>query len=595
MERDNPTSNELKQQVQQLVAQQRFQEAQVLCARLVELEPDNDEHRLRFGTVLAMGGDFEGAARHYQEAIDLNPSLAAGYYSLANVQKKSGALTAAIANLKKAVELEPEWAQALNNLAGTLLYAGRSGEAVACYQRLATLIPADPEVSLQLARAYGEDGRVDEAVALYWQILRSSPANGTALAALGELLYNSHRYPELLEYCQHVKQQFPGDPKPYAIEAKVLGRQGAWQRARQILDGQLEQHPPDYDLVTAYAQIARQAEADERAIELIEALLRNDKLLPPQQAELHFSLGRLYDHEHDYDRAFANFQQANRLRYQGVDLAGQQRLVADITGHLDSAFFESHRRTTATPARPLFIVGMPRSGTSLIEQVLDSHSQIFGGGELYYINDIARQIEPLEGSYGEAVAQLGEDELARHAQYYLDRIEQLDGTARYVSDKMPQNFLHLGLIARLFPGARIIHCVRDPVDVCLSCYFQSFNRGHEYAYDLEALAGYYRSYHELMQHWQKVLDLPWFTLRYETLVDQPEETVSALLNFLELPWEEQCLRHHENRRLTLTSSHDQVRQPLYRRSLQRWRHYERHIGVLLSALGDLRDAYEESP
>lgn len=586
MNREVQVTDELKQQIQLLMSQNRFQEAEGVSLRLIGLEPSSAEHRLRLGMVLAMSGDYDRAALAYQQAIDLHPSLASTYYSLANVQKKTGHIAAAITNLQKAVELEPNWAQALNNLAATLMYAGRGSEAAECYQRLLLLMPGDIEVMLQLAAACGDE-RVDEAIALYWQVLRQVPAHAGALSALGRLLYDSHRHSELLEYCAHVKRQFPGDPKPYAIEAKVLARRGEWQRAQQILDAQLEQHQPTHDLVTAYALIARPAKANDKVIRLIESLLQQNELPSQQQAELHFNLGRLHDHKGEYDKAFLHFQSANRLKYSGFDLEGLRRLVKEITGTLDRNYFAQQRRVADGVARPLFILGMPRSGTSLIEQILDSHSQVHGGGELYYLNQIAGKITQAGGPYGAAVARLNEDELNRYAGEYLDRIAMLDDSSRYVSDKMPQNFLHLGLIARLFPNARVIHCLRDPVDVCLSCYFQSFNHGHEYSSDLDVLAGYYRLYHELMQHWKAVLDLKFFTVRYEDVVEQPRHVIAALLEFLDLPWEESCLRYYENPRLTVTSSHDQVRQPLYRSSVARWRNYEKHIEPLIAQLQGL--------
>lgn len=545
--------------------------------------------RLREGTELAMRGEFDKAIELYQQAIEIDPSFPLGYYNLANVQKKIGKVDLAIKNLKKAVELEPGWDQALNNLAGTLLYVGYNSEAAHYYQRVLALHPDSIETMLQLASAYAADERFDDVIALYWQVLQRSPTDGPTLAALGQLLYNSHRYDELLEYCTYVKNHFPGDPKPFAIEAKVRARQGEWRSAQKILDELLAKQGPSYDVLTAYALIARSAKVNGKVIGWIEELLarRRDELSPLELSELHFSLGRLYDHEGDYDKAFLNFQKANQLKFQGFDLEEQQRFVGDITGTLNRDYFEQQSQASATAARPVFILGMPRSGSSLVEQILDSHSQVFGGGELYYINQIAQQITSVDGSYGMAVANLTDDELAQYAGQYLEKIAALDNTARYVTDKMPQNFLHLGLIARLFPNARIIHCLRNPVDVCLSCYFQSFNHGHEYSSDLDALAGYYRSYHELMQHWKGSLELKFFTLQYETLVEEPQQTIAALLEFLDLPWEEGCMQYHANPRLAMTSSQDQVRQPIYKRSLERWRNYEHHIGPLLAQLQGL--------
>ncbi len=545
--------------------------------------------RLREGTEFAMKGDFGRAIVLYREAIAIDASFPLGYYNLANIQKKTGQIDEAIDNLKKAVELKPDWEQALNNLAGTLLYAGYSDEAILYYQKVVELHPDVAETKFKLAAAYAAAERFDEAIALYQSMLQRSPADTQLLELLGKLLYSAHRYQELLGYCAHVKQYFPNNPKPYATEAMAYARMGEWQTAQKILDALLAKHAPTYHMVMAYALIARPAGANNKVIKLTRKLLQTQaKLLTADElAELHFNLGRLYDHESDFDNAFAHFQKANRYKFQGFDAGELQRFISHTTDILTRDLFERTAKPSGVAARPIFILGMPRSGTSLVEQILDCHSQVFAAGELYYINQIAQQAVGPDGVYGVRVAGLDADDIDRYAGQYLDKINGLDSSARYVTDKMPQNFLHLGLIARLFPDARIIHCVRDPVDVCLSCYFQSFNQGHDYSYDLDAVASYYRSYHDLMQHWKESLKLSFFTLQYENFIEQQEETTAALLTFLDLPWEEACMRHYENPRLTATSSHDQVRQPIYKRSVQRWRHYERHIGPLIEQLQDL--------
>ncbi len=536
-----------------------------------------------------MKGDFSRAMVLYREAIAIDASFPLGYYNLANIQKKTGQIDEAIDNLKKAVELKPDWEQALNNLAGTLLYAGYNDEAILYYQRMVELNPDVVDAELKLAAAYTAAGRFDEGVALYQSMLQRSPADTQLLELLGKLLYTAHRYQDLLGYCAHVKQYFPDDPKPYATEAMAYARMGEWQTAQKILDELLVKYAPTYHMVMAYASIARAAGVNSKVIKLTRKLLQTqgELLTPDELAELHFNLGRLYDHESGFDQAFFHFRKANSYKFQGFDVGELQQFISHTTDILTRDFFERTAKPSGTAARPVFILGMPRSGTSLVEQILDCHSQVFGAGELYYINQIAQQVAGPDGVYGVSVAGMDGDEIERYAGQYLKKIDELNSTARYVTDKMPQNFLHLGLIARLFPDARIIHCVRDPVDVCLSCYFQSFNQGHDYSYDLEAVASYYRSYHDLMQHWKRSLKLPFFTLQYEGFIEQQEQTTAALLTFLDLPWEDGCMKHYENPRLTVTSSHDQVRQPIYKRSVQRWRHYERHIGPLIEQLQGL--------
>jgi len=244
-------------------------------------------------------------------------------------------------------------------------------------------------------------------------------------------------------------------------------------------------------------------------------------------------------------------------------------------------------RSGCQDERPVFILGMPRSGTSLIEQILASHAQVFGAGELNHAKNLAAELfrgrESKLGAYLPSVTAHQLDALAKR---YLALAGKQAGTATRITDKMPANFLWLGLIAQMFPRARVIHCLRDPRDTCLSIYFQFFTQAHPYASDLGDLAFYYRGYERMMAHWRSVLDLPMLEVRYDQLVADQEGQTRAMLDFLGLPWDDACLAFHQSKRATATASWDQVRQPVYTRSLQRWRNYQTHIGPLIDEFGD---------
>jgi hypothetical protein len=222
-----------------------------------------------------------------------------------------------------------------------------------------------------------------------------------------------------------------------------------------------------------------------------------------------------------------------------------------------------------------------RSGTSLVEQILASHSRVYGAGELPYLDRIVTSISATVPD----ITRLSRELLNQHAGQYLDRLRELDDSAAHVIDKMPQNFMHLGYIALLFPGARIIHCSRNPLDTCLSCYFQNFGAVHGYSFDLEATGHCYAGYRKLMDHWQHVLDIPVHEVRYETLVADTENEINRLLRFCGLDPEPACLCFYENRRSVRTASYDQVHKPIYNRSVARWRHYEKYLGKLADILG----------
>lgn len=582
----------LKRQVQTLVSQQKLPQAIELYKQVVEVER-TPEHLTQLATLHAMKGDMEEASLLYEQSIELNPKLAPTYLNLANVQKRLKQIDDAIENLKKAVELKPDWDRALDDLAGTLLVVGRFDEACEVYGRLAVLAPKNVDVMLQYCKALVAAQRLGDAIEGYWRVLKQEPDSPAALSALGKALFDAHRYDELLKYCDHTAKVFPGHPKPDAIRAKVLARQGDWRGAQKLLDRLLKQHAPFFEVVTAYGQIARAANAEPKAVSLIERfILQQGQALPTAQAsELYFTLGRLYDHLHEYDKAFANVNKANKLKYKGFNNAAFQHYTDVLAGVPVEMYKRVTKQLRGDGGRPVFIVGMPRSGTSLIEQVLDSHSQVFGAGELDYMAYIEQQVTGHKGEapisskkYTQAIDDLDDEDVQHNSAAYLDQVAAVNNVSRYVTDKMPQNFLYLGLINRLFPDAHVIHCVRNPLDTCLSCYFQSFNRGHGYVYDLESLAHYYRHYHELMTHWKQTLNLSFYTLQYERLIEQPKETISEVLGFLDLPWEDACMAHHLNPRLTVTASHDQVRRPIYKRSAQRWKNYQRHIKPLIDEL-----------
>jgi hypothetical protein len=299
----------------------------------------------------------------------------------------------------------------------------------------------------------------------------------------------------------------------------------------------------------------------------------------------HFALGKICDDQRDFATAFRHYDAANRLerRHARFDRAAHARAVDAAIKTFTTDFFASRAALGSASSRPVFIIGMPRSGTTLVEQILARHSRVFGAGELEFW---MRQYARLGVS---SIVQLDRDRSSALAAAYLAELEGLDASADFVTDKMPHNFLCLGLVHLVFPSARIVHCRRNPVDTCLSIYFQKFTRAHGYASDLDDLAFYYREYLRLMDHWRAVLPSAILhEVRYEDLVTHQEATSRALLAELEWTWEDRCLDFHSSDRRVATPSDWQVRQPIYRDSLDRWRRYAPYIAPLLP----LADDYE---
>jgi hypothetical protein len=240
---------------------------------------------------------------------------------------------------------------------------------------------------------------------------------------------------------------------------------------------------------------------------------------------------------------------------------------------------------------------MPRSGTTLVEAILASHPQVHGAGELDDVFLMRQELHAASDAgkpYPYCLESVSAQTLDQVAGRHLARLEALAPGAARVTDKMPQNFLNLGMIDLLFPGARVIHCARSPLDTCLSIYFQQFMQHHVYASDLENIGLYYREYRRLMHHWRAALRIPMIEVNYEDLTEHPEASIRRLLDFCGLPWDDRCLRHHETGRVAKTFSYSQVRQPIYQTSVARWKRYEKHLDPLIRTLGDACEPLRET-
>jgi hypothetical protein len=318
----------------------------------------------------------------------------------------------------------------------------------------------------------------------------------------------------------------------------------------------------------------------------IEDMLQHSKLNNDSAAAIHFKLGKYYDSAEDYERAFHHYELANALQPAQFNQERQRRFLDDSIKVYSPSFIQRMPRATNRSKLPVFIVGMPRSGTSLVEQILASHPDVFGAGELGHIPRIAGQLmneyhglpEPL------CFLKLTKQSLNAIAKQHLRCLQKYGGSAARVTDKMLDNVRYIGLIQQLFPEAQIIHCTRHPLDTCLSCFFANFGAGNAYAYDLTMVGQYYLQYHRLMKHWESVLPGRILRVSYSQLVQDQEATSRKLLEFCGLEWNEHCLEFYNTDRLVLTLSYDQVRQPIYTRSLGRWKRYEKYLRQLREVL-----------
>ena len=331
----------------------------------------------------------------------------------------------------------------------------------------------------------------------------------------------------------------------------------------------------------------------ENDIDIIDKLLNRSDLSLEKRCSFYFALGSIYDKKARYDDAFANFSVANICKGEKFDAQKHTDYIDKVIETFSPELFERFPiEELNRSAQPVFILGMPRSGTTLIEQILASHSDVYAGGELTLIEETADLMNLSEEKIKDlplVVENLTVELLNDHAQTYLTNINNLSDRDEHkkpvlISNKLPANFLYLGLISLLFPNAKIIHCQRNPLDISLSCYFQNFSGRHPYAYDLRSIATYYQQYERLMAHWKKVLPVNMHTVTYEEMVEDTETVSKRLIDYVGLDWQAQCLEFHKNKRHVNTASLVQVRKKIYSSSLNRWQNYEKHIKSLKKVL-----------
>jgi Flp pilus assembly protein TadD len=463
-------------------------------------------------------------------------------------------------------------------------------------QRLISAVRLDPtnaEYHNMLGCTAERAGRAELVEPHLTEALRLQPRHVGAHTALAAWFSERGSVSSALEHSATAIELAPTDPKVILARAGALFAAGDKPAALQTLRPLLDQPVPVRWAAQLYARLAPDVGHEEQALAVLDRALTATTLPPTPDGKplLLFAAAALLERMKRYDEAFERVRQANdvaRASRPPFDPPAHATRVSGLIRYFSKRRMRSLPRADHGNTRPVFIIGMPRSGTSLVEQILATHPEVFGAGELPALSIIALETSSAAWAQGEPypnsldmLSTRRADELAAR---YLSVIEPMNLAARYVTDKMPTNFLHLGLIELMFPDSRIIHCVRNPLDTCLSCYTSNFANGNEFAFELSHLGPYYREYGRMMDHWRQVLTLPMLEVRYEDVVLDTEGQVRRMLEFLGLPWDPRCLKFHENPRPVQTSSKDQVTRPIYVSSIGRWKFYERHLGELIASL-----------
>ncbi len=593
----------------------RVAESVAVYQEALHLEPRQPRILNNLGNALLQLGHGKEAAAAYRHALAIEPRNAAIIFNLANALRQTGRFAEAIDFSRRALALDPTLALAHNNLGLGLKGLGRRDEAMASFRQALQMQPANADFLTNLGDMCSEDGLAREAADLYRRAIETDPGRVESHVKLGNavlqylpvqeasthfqralaldptfpaahrglaLVQRLQRMPAAAEAsCQAVLANDPEDAEALCLLGELRADTGRFDAAQSLFRRALEVDP---DCANAYFSTAahRKMRREDEAWLQGARQLSNKRLALDDEITLRYALGKYHDDVGEYPEAFEEYRRANELGKRH-GFAYDPRKFGSHVDAIRASFQAASVRDAhgaSSSELPVFVLGLPRSGTSLVEQILASHPAVFGAGELHFW-DAAFNAHQRAGAAGRT------DAAARLVRDYLARLTARSGTAVRVVDKMPANFLYIGLIHRLFPNAKIIHVVRHPMDTCLSIYFQKFSANAAYANDLGALAHYYNEYARIMEYWRSVLPATaLLEIPYENLVKNQEPWTRRMLDFVALRWEPRCLDFHETDRIVLTSSKWQVRQKLYAGSAGRWRHYERWLGTLKSALGE---------
>jgi tetratricopeptide (TPR) repeat protein len=571
--------------------------------RAVALKPEMSDAWLALADHLGAIGDTTGAdaayARHIKAATQDQRLLAPAAALVENRIPEAEAL------LREHLKGHPNDVAALRMLAEVAARLRRYADAQSLLERCLELAPGFDAARHNYATVLNRQGKASEALAHVEQLLAHEPRNPGYRNLKAAVLANLADYTGSARVYAEVLKEFPQQPKVWMSYGHSLKTSGELEKAVDSYRRAIGMQPT---LGEAYWSLAnlktfRFTEAD---VASMRAALARPDLVDEDRVNFEFALGKALEDDCQYEDSFAHYSAGNSLHRKLHPYSAERnaRFVQRSKSLFTKEFFAARTGSGSPAPDPIFIVGLPRAGSTLIEQILASHSRVEGTMELPDLpriaRDLARHQAPGDADEGlgffEAVAQLSGAELRGLGEHYLESTRVFRKAGRpFFIDKMPNNCLYIGLIHLILPAARIVDARRHPMGCCFSCFKQHFARGQSFTYDLGDLARYYRDYLELMAHFDAVLPGRIHRVRYETMVDDTESEVRRLLAHCGLPFEEDCLRFYENERAVRTASSEQVRQPIFREGLEQWRHYEPWLGPLKDMMGSALEPYPSAP
>lgn len=584
------------------------------CRKAVELNPKNPEALNNLANTLRDLGDVDKAIEYYREATDIMPDFYVAHNNLAiALLDKERCKEAAVA-ARYAIAFNREFPEAYGNLSKALLGLGEYDQAHMAAQKAVYFQPDSPEAYIDLAEVLLRADRVDDGEAALQEAMKRNPDSARCFMKISEvkditndaegslealeralelspdmpmliikkaqILSGINRVPEALELIDEVLAYKPGYIGAKQLKAEILISVNENEQARVLVREILEaaEHVVGpYGTLTSLKKFESEDDPDFVAMKTVWKEVEESGSME-EKVTINFAMSDAYEHMKKYDEAFEHLKIANDTKRKIIpyDSSKQPKTFVGPKSFYTPEFFEQEKGRGYKTDLPVFIIGMPRSGTTLTEQIISSHPEVYGAGELTIITNIKKENRKIEDV---DFTEIGRD--------YIEQASAMDksGKARRITDKMPANFLNVGLIAAALPDAKIIHCRRSPMDTCLSCYKQNFARGQYWSYNLEDMAAEYKRYLDLMEYWREVLPGRFMEIDYEETVNDLEGQARKLIDYIGLDWDDACLKPHKQKRLVMTASKAQVTKPVYNTSVEKWRKYEKGLKPLADALG----------
>lgn len=526
-------------------------------------------------------GDLKYAYGAYHSVLQQSPNHPQALHYLGLIAQQTGNSDEAIRLIEKSIKKAPTDTRAYNHLAQIFLSKGKKEKAKKLLQDGLQYDSQHIDSLNNLANLFITDKKVQQAIELYRKVIQLEPNTTHSTYNLAQALKQAREYNEALEWYENTINIDPNHYNACYGAGFTCEELGKFEKAINFYTRALSISPQHVKSIANLLAI-KSFHPDKSMVDRAEKILKNVKLDYRDIAKLNHGLGKYYDREKKYDQAFQHFHescQAQKQLHGTYDSNAETLFFDNFIEAYDQQYFTQLENCSIPQHTPVFIVGMPRSGTTLTEQILASHPHIFGAGELVQIPFLSKKFA---GEHNEKLQEITPEVRIQAANEYTSYIHELDPTGKtFHTDKLPMNFMYLGFISSIFPNAKIIHCRRNPLDIGLSCFIETFNLAHDFSIDLEVFGHYFMNYHRIMEHWKAILPIKIYDLKYEDLVTNQEVHTRELLSFIGLEWREECLHFYDTERAVNTPSRWQVRQPIYNSSQARWKNYKKHLSPLI--------------